>query len=136
MKAPIQIHPEWEDIEVWFKRRVAELGLTDYQVFAHIEQLAIEYTIDQAVLKDALELGFAGRRLNVEDSGVAKGKVKAAGNDEKKGRAREKAQAEYTPSGVTPTSPRTHEVELTDAEKRLAHGGWTTEQILRRRKKP
>lgn len=59
MKVPIKVHPEWEDVEVWFNKRVAELGLSDYEAFNHIELLAVEYVIDQSVHQAARELGFA-----------------------------------------------------------------------------
>jgi hypothetical protein len=60
----LMFQTDWEPVEVWMKRRAAEKGLTDYDMYCHAEELALDYTIDQLVARAAEELGWhAGQSL-------------------------------------------------------------------------
>lgn len=70
MIAKIHQHPEWELVEKWFKERVGKLypASDELALYNHIERIAIDVIIDEAVEQAARELGYSAGKNAAEIS--------------------------------------------------------------------
>lgn len=60
MTDKIKQHPEWAYVEEWFRARVGRLyPASDHlALYRHVEKIALDVVIDEAVEQSARELGY------------------------------------------------------------------------------
>lgn len=67
----IHKHPEWKLVEKWFRDRVGKLypASDTLALYTHVEKIVIDVVIDEAVVRAAIELGYAiGRSISSNDN--------------------------------------------------------------------